>query len=76
MCGIHEQLTFKSPGAQVSELSVVSHRSPGRNGELADWLGLAEPLPQKKSRDKGNLHWTRAWHWARLGHWLINQKKP
>ncbi|HEX6890118.1 MAG TPA: asparagine synthase (glutamine-hydrolyzing) [Chryseolinea sp.] len=40
----------------------------------ADWLGLAEPLHQKASFDKGNLHWTRVWHWAVLGHWLINQK--
>jgi asparagine synthase (glutamine-hydrolysing) len=40
----------------------------------ADWLGLAEPLLQKESFDKGNVHWTRVWHWCVLGHWLINQK--
>ena len=40
----------------------------------ADWLGLAEPLHQKESFDKGDVHWTRVWHWAVLGHWLINQK--
>jgi asparagine synthase (glutamine-hydrolysing) len=42
----------------------------------ADWLGLAEPLQQKTSFDKGNLHWTRVWHWAVLGHWLTDQKSP
>lgn len=40
----------------------------------SDWLGLAEPLQQKESFDKGEVHWTRVWHWSVLGHWLINRK--
>lgn len=40
----------------------------------AEWLGLTDPIRQKKSFDKGNLHWTRVWHWCVLGQWLMNRQ--
>ena len=40
----------------------------------ADWLGIKDPIRQKESFDKGNLHWTRVWHWCVLGQWLMNRQ--
>jgi hypothetical protein len=74
MCCIYKQLTFKSPGAQVSRLSVIGNGCPGDNSEPADEFGLASPLHQKANFDKANLYWTMARRWAVLGHWLINRK--
>src|SRR5688572_10145614 len=39
MCGILGQLTFKSPGAQVPQLSAIAHRGPDGNGDWTNRSG-------------------------------------
>ncbi len=56
---------IKGPLAEFTNTGVMA---------ASEWLGLQDPIEQKKNFESGYLHWTRVWHWCVLGHWLNDQK--